>query len=35
MGMGEVAPEPPGANNEYNMCLKLVVLVSNTRLLAA
>ena len=25
----------PGANDEYNICLKLVVLVSNTRLLAA
>ena len=27
--------EPLGANDEYNICLKLVVLVSNTRLLAA
>ena len=26
---------PLGANDEYNICLKLVVLVSNTRLLAA
>ena len=25
----------PGANDELNICLKLVVLVSNTRLLAA
>ena len=30
-----VVPRPPGANDEYNICLKLVVLVSNTCLCAA
>ena len=27
--------QAPGANDELNICLKLVVLLSNTRLLAA